>query len=56
MGPIGVAAHLAPFLPGHPSSRSGASSAIGPVAQAPWGSGGILPIPWAFIAMMGGTG
>jgi glycine dehydrogenase len=56
MGPIGVAAHLAPFLPGHPAASVGGEQAIGPVAQAPWGSGGILPIPWAFIAMMGGEG
>jgi glycine cleavage system P protein (glycine dehydrogenase) len=56
MGPIGVAAHLAPFLPGHPEVAVGGDHAIGPIAQAPWGSGGILPIPWAFIAMMGGDG
>ena len=56
MGPIGVAAHLAPFLPGHPVVGVGGDRAIGPVSQAPWGSGGILPIPWAFIAMMGGEG
>jgi len=56
MGPIGVAAHLAPFLPGHPLVACGGESAIGPVAAAPWGSALILAIPWMYIAMMGGDG
>ncbi len=57
MGPIGVAAHLAPFLPGHPLVPGvGGSKAIGPVSAAPWGSASILPISWAYIAMMGGEG
>lgn len=56
MGPIAVAAHLAPFLPGHPVVRAGSPDSIGPVAAAPWGSAGILVISWAYIAMMGGRG
>ncbi len=56
MGPIGVARHLAPFLPGHPLVRCGGEQAIGPVAAAPWGSALILAIPWMYIAMMGGRG
>jgi glycine dehydrogenase len=56
MGPIGVAKHLAPFLPGHPLVRCGGERAIGPVSAAPWGSALILAIPWMYIAMMGGEG
>ncbi len=56
MGPIGVAAHLAPFLPGHPVIRTGGERAIGAVSAAPWGSPTILPISWAYIRMMGGEG
>ena len=56
MGPIAVAAHLAPFLPGHPVVKCGGAKGVGPVSAAPWGSAGILPIPWAYIAMMGGEG
>ena len=57
MGPIGVAAHLAPFLPGHPVVAGvGGAQAIGPVSAAPWGSASILPIPYAYIAMMGDDG
>jgi len=56
MGPIAVASHLAPFLPGHPVIRTGGSEAIGPVSSAPWGSANILLISWAYIAMMGGAG
>jgi glycine dehydrogenase len=56
MGPIGVAAHLAPFLPGHPVVRCGGEQAIGPVSAAPWGSALILTIPWVYIALMGGDG
>ncbi len=55
MGPIAVAAHLAPFLPGHPLAPPG-SQAVGPVSAAPWGSASILPISFAYIAMMGGEG
>jgi len=63
MGPIGVAAHLAPFLPGHPVSfpstlqaQGAGSKAIGPVAAAPYGSPSILTISWMYIAMMGEAG
>jgi glycine dehydrogenase len=56
VGPIGVAAHLLPFLPSHPLASLGSSSAIGPVSAAPWGSAGILPISWMYIRMMGGAG
>jgi glycine dehydrogenase len=56
MGPIGVTAALAPFLPGHPVVRAGGEQAIGAVSAAPWGSPGILPIPWMYIRMMGGEG
>jgi glycine dehydrogenase len=55
VGPVAVKAHLAPFLPGHPL-RPLAPGAVGPVAAAPLGSAGILPIAWAFIALMGGRG
>jgi len=56
MGPIGVNAKLAPFLPGHPVVKSGGAKAIGPVASAPWGSASILPISWMYIRMMGSRG
>ncbi|MCT8161079.1 aminomethyl-transferring glycine dehydrogenase [Pseudoruegeria sp. SHC-113] len=52
MGPIGVKAHLAPYLPGHPE----ASGVEGPVSAAPYGSASILPISWAYVLMMGGEG
>ncbi|MFA5539260.1 MAG: aminomethyl-transferring glycine dehydrogenase [Gemmobacter sp.] len=52
MGPIGVRAHLVPFLPGHP--ETGGSE--GPVSAAPWGSASILLISWAYCLMMGGPG
>jgi glycine dehydrogenase len=61
MGPIGVKAHLAPFLPGHavvPGINPAATDerAAAQVSAAPWGSPSILPISWAYIAMMGGAG
>jgi glycine dehydrogenase len=56
MGPICVARHLQPFLPGHPVTADGGEDALGPVAAAPYGSPGILPISWMYIAMMGGEG
>ncbi len=56
MGPIGVAAHLAPFLPGHPVVKCGGDQAIGPVSAAPYGSPSILPISWSYIRMMGADG
>jgi glycine dehydrogenase len=57
VGPVAVAAHLAPYLPSHPlhpdeQRRDG----IGPISAAPYGSAGILPISWAYIAMMGAAG
>jgi glycine dehydrogenase len=57
VGPIGVRDHLAPFLPGSPvSADAGGADSVGAVAAAPWGSASILPISWAYIAMMGGEG
>ncbi len=56
MGPIGVASHLAPFLPGHPVIKTGGEQAIGAIAAAPWGSASILVISWMYIAMMGARG
>ena len=57
VGPIGVASHLAPFLPNHPLvAEAGPATGIGPVAAAPWGSAGVLPISWAYIALMGSGG
>jgi glycine dehydrogenase len=55
MGPIGVKAHLAPFLPGHPFLDDG-NSPVGPVSAAPFGSASILPISYVYILMMGGAG
>ncbi len=55
MGPIGVKAHLASYLPGHPS-LDGGTSPVGPVSAAPFGSASILPISYAYILMMGGAG
>jgi glycine dehydrogenase len=54
VGPIGVAAHLVPFLPGDPTP--GGSGGNPPVSAARWGSAGVLPISWAYIAAMGGPG
>ena len=54
MGPIGVKAHLAPFLPGHPST--GGNTPVGPVSAAPYGSPSILTISYVYILMMGGEG
>jgi glycine dehydrogenase len=63
VGPVGVRTHLAPFLPSHPlrpeagpSARGYADGGVGAVSGAPWGSAGILPIPWAYIRLMGGPG
>jgi glycine dehydrogenase len=58
VGPVAVGAHLAPYLPTHPLVPEGgpAETGPGPVSAAPWGSAGILPIPWAYIRMMGGEG
>jgi len=54
MGPIGVKAHLAPYLPGHPSLEK--PSVVGPISGAPFGSASILPISYAYILMMGRQG
>jgi glycine dehydrogenase len=56
MGPICVNGKLAPYLPGHPFHEVGGEHAIGPVSAAPWGSASILPISWAYIAMLGPDG
>lgn len=56
MGPIGVAKHLAPFLPSHPVIPSGGSTPIGPVAAAPYSSASILPISHVYINLMGPKG
>jgi glycine dehydrogenase len=56
MGPIAVAAHLAPFLPGHPVTGLGGKQSLGTVSAAPFGSASILTISWAYIAMMGAHG
>ena len=56
MGPIGVAEHLVPFLPGNPMVRTGGEDSIHAISAAPFGSASILPISYAYIAMMGGEG
>ena len=61
VGPIGVVSHLAPYLPDHPvvdgvNPVRAPSGTIGAIAAAPWGSACILPISWAYIAMMGAAG
>ena len=61
VGPVAVRAHLAEFLPSAQPARAGhagdtADGHVGPVAAAPFGSAGILPISWAYIAMMGAAG
>lgn len=56
VGPICVAEHLAPFLPGHPLASTGGEMAIDPISAAPWGSASILTIAWAYIKMLGWGG
>ena len=57
VGPVIARAHLAPFLPNHPMDQlAGPATGPGPVSSAPYGSASILPIPWAYIRMMGGEG
>ncbi len=57
VGPIGVRAHLAGYLPNHPlQPAAGPESGAGAIAAAPWGSASILPITWAYIRMMGADG
>lgn len=53
VGPIGVREHLIPFLPGDPL---GIDQPVGPVSAAKYGSAGILPIPWVYLKLMGGSG
>jgi len=60
VGPVAVRAHLAPYLPNHPlhpvAGPRPEGGGVGPVSAAPWGSAGILPIPWAYIRLMGAEG
>lgn len=56
MGPIAVAKHLAPFLPGHVEQKVGGLTSVGAVSSAPWGSASILPISFIYIKLMGGEG
>jgi len=64
VGPVAVAAHLAPYLPGDPTTsartpdaaRAAGGATVPPVSAAPWGSAGILPISWAYVALMGPDG
>ncbi|GHA84254.1 aminomethyl-transferring glycine dehydrogenase [Streptomyces termitum] len=57
VGPVGVRAHLAPFLPNHPlQPTAGPETGVGPISAAPWGSAGILPISWTYVRLMGGEG
>lgn len=58
VGPIGVKEHLTEFLPGHNvvSMEKATDNSIAAISAAPWGSAGILPIPWAYIKMMGSDG
>jgi glycine dehydrogenase len=56
MGPICVASHLAPFLPGNPLVKTGGNQAVSSISSAPYGSASILPISYAYIAMMGAEG
>ena len=55
VGPVAVAEHLAPFLPGHRFGHS-ENYKVGPISAAPWGSAGILPISWVYITLMGARG
>ena len=57
VGPVAVRSHLAPYLPSHPlSDEAGPATSYGPVSAAPFGSAGVLPISFAFIAMLGADG
>ncbi|MFD8870339.1 aminomethyl-transferring glycine dehydrogenase [Streptomyces sp. NPDC059590] len=57
VGPVAVREHLAPYLPNHPlQPAAGPATGVGPVAAAPWGSAGILPISWAYVRLMGAEG
>ena len=57
VGPVGVKAHLSAYLPNHPlQTTAGPETGVGPIAAAPWGSAGILPISWAYLRLMGAEG
>jgi glycine dehydrogenase len=56
VGPIAVASHLVPFLPGHPVIQVGSEQSIGTISAAPWGSANILLISWAYARLMGAAG
>jgi glycine dehydrogenase len=57
VGPVAVKSHLAPYLPNHPLVKeAGPATGVGPISAAPFGSAAILPIPWAYIKMMGAEG
>jgi glycine dehydrogenase len=57
VGPVGAKSHLAPFLPNHPLlEQAGPETGIGPISGSPFGSAGILPIPYAYIRLMGAQG
>ncbi|HET7659597.1 MAG TPA: aminomethyl-transferring glycine dehydrogenase [Oryzihumus sp.] len=57
VGPVGVRAHLAPYLPNHPlAPEAGPATGVGPISAAPYGSASILPISWAYVRLMGGAG
>ncbi len=56
VGPIGVATHLSPFLPGHVAVKTGGAQAIGAVSAAPWGSASVVPISMMYIMLLGGEG
>ena len=57
VGPVAARAHLAPFLPNHPlQPEAGPATGPGPISGAPWGSASILPISWAYVALMGPDG
>jgi glycine dehydrogenase len=56
MGPIAVASHLAPYLPGHPIVKVGGAKAIPAISAAPWGSASILLISYGYIRMLGAAG
>ena len=56
VGPVAVKSHLAPFLPGHPLVPECGPKGQSPVSGAPWGSAGVLMIPWVYLRLMGGNG
>ncbi|HEX3706229.1 MAG TPA: aminomethyl-transferring glycine dehydrogenase [Mycobacteriales bacterium] len=57
IGPVAVRSHLAAYLPNHPLvAEAGPETGVGPISGAPWGSAGILPIPWAYVRLMGPDG